>query len=176
MASCASGRMAIRLPPALTQLLSIVTWAAVSGHLAQDGDVVGGERGRRQAGDVNRGKLVQTLGLENLLVVAAERIAVAFDQQDGAAGSSGRVEDHVHPVVGRARAQARESACGPIGIGAIGSIDAFRQRVQRSVVNASCRKVVRVVAVMAHIRVVRDDVGGVGNHRDGRRKIHLLPS
>ena len=29
-ASCLSGRMAIRLPPALTQSVSIVTWAALS--------------------------------------------------------------------------------------------------------------------------------------------------
>ena len=44
-ASCLSGRMAIRLPPALTQSENIVTCAAVSGMLAEDHDVVAAEHG-----------------------------------------------------------------------------------------------------------------------------------
>ena len=46
-ASCSSGRMAIRLPPAFTQSLSMRDLRRGERHLAQDDDVVGRPGSRR---------------------------------------------------------------------------------------------------------------------------------
>ena len=84
-ASCLSGRIAIRLPPPLTQSLSIVTCAAVSGLFAEDHDVVASSTAASRSADVGDRELVQALGPQDLGVVAAERVGGVRDDQDRAA-------------------------------------------------------------------------------------------
>ena len=61
LASCLSGRIATRLPPPLTQPVSVVTCAAVSGVFAEHDDVELGEQRRREERHVDRRERVQAL-------------------------------------------------------------------------------------------------------------------
>ena len=93
VASCGAGRIAMRLPPALTQSLEHRRLRSRQRHLAEDRDVVLGEDGRVDGGDVHGLEGVQALGPQDLGVVAREGVARVADDEDRAA----------RPLLGRRR-------------------------------------------------------------------------
>ena len=103
-ASCLSGRIAIRLPPAVTQFVNIVTCAAVSGISPRITTSYVDETVAVTVRDVHRREGVQAFGAQDLRVVAAERIRRCASTTrigppgpsvGGGGGGAAVVNDHV---------------------------------------------------------------------------------
>ena len=80
-ASCLSGRIAIRLPPPLTQPVSVDTCGGVQRRLAEHDDVERAQQRRREERDVDRRERVQAFVPEDLAEVR-RRTASRVERDD----------------------------------------------------------------------------------------------